>query len=49
MKFQALAQRFADAFDQRDMKTVLEMLPDVLKYLTTSLSVRRQAALRQIP
>jgi uncharacterized protein (TIGR02246 family) len=27
-EIQALAQRFADAFDKRDMKTVLEMLSD---------------------
>jgi uncharacterized protein (TIGR02246 family) len=27
-EIQALAQRFADAFDRRDMKTVLEMLSD---------------------
>ena len=27
-EIQALAQRFADAFDQRDMKTVVEMLSD---------------------
>ena len=27
-EIQALAQRFADAFDQRDIKTVLEMLSD---------------------
>ena len=27
-EIQALAQRFADAFDKRDMKTVVEMLAD---------------------
>ena len=27
-EFQALAQRFADAFDKRDIKTVLEMLSE---------------------
>jgi ketosteroid isomerase-like protein len=27
-EIQTLAQRFADAFDKRDMKTVLEMLSD---------------------
>lgn len=27
-EIQTLAQRFADAFDQRDMKTVVEMLAD---------------------
>src|SRR5262244_2440114 len=27
-EIQALAQRFADAFDKRDMKTVLEMLSE---------------------
>ena len=27
-ELQALTQRFADAFDQRDLKTLLEMLSD---------------------
>jgi len=32
-EIQTLAQRFADAFDKRDMKTVLEMLSDDVEVL----------------
>jgi hypothetical protein len=35
-EIQTLAQRFADAFDKRDMKAVLEMLSDDVEVLTTS-------------
>src|SRR4029077_3187408 len=34
-ELQALAQKFADAFDQRDLQPILDMLPRMWKYLTT--------------
>ena len=49
-ELQALTRKFADAFDQRDLKTFLAML-SVLTWRSSTtfrISVRRQAALRQV-
>ena len=35
-ELQALAQKFADAFDQRDLQPILDMLSEDVEYLTTS-------------
>jgi ketosteroid isomerase-like protein len=43
-ELQALAQQFADAFDQRDLKPAIEMLSeDVEVFEYVPLPVRRQA------
>jgi hypothetical protein len=48
-ELQGLTQKFAEAFDQRDLQPVMEMLSeDVEVFDHVPLSVRRQAALRQV-
>jgi hypothetical protein len=40
-EIQALAQKFADAFDRRDIKTVLDMLSDDVEVFDTVPAARR--------
>jgi hypothetical protein len=48
-EIQALAQKFADAFDRRDIKTVLNMLADDVEVFdTVPYRVRRQASFCQV-